>query len=152
MNNNNIFSGGKNDVDTLVAAARHNSRDTAIIASQTIGNSAGKLTTSTVAKVAGNSGAVGAAISGGIEVLASGYKWANGEIDGEEFACNVARETVGGGIAAGLGTAAASAVSTAAASALAATAAPVWVPAAAAVGTLFLVGTAAKGLWDCIFE
>lgn len=135
-----------------MTAVRNTSSGTARIARQAIGNSAGKLTTSTVAKVAGNSGAVGAAISGGVEILSSGYQWMSGEIDGEEFACNVARETVGGGIAAGLSTAAASAVSTAAASALAATSAPVWVPAAAAIGTLFVVGTAAKELWDCIFE
>jgi len=60
------------------------SKDTARIATKTIGSQAGKLSASAVGKAA-SSGAVGAAISGGIEVISSGIQLANGEIDGGEF-------------------------------------------------------------------
>ena len=76
------------------------STDTARIATQTLGNNAGKLTGSAISKAAGSSGAIGAAISGGIEVLSSGAKFLDGEIDGEEFAGNVVREAAGGGVSA----------------------------------------------------
>lgn len=128
------------------------SSDTARIATQTIGSSAGKLTTKSVAKIAGSAGVVGAAISGGIEAVSSGCKWANGEIDGEEFVGNVAKEAVGGGLAAGAGTAAASVVSAATATAAAALSAPAWVPVAAGIGTVVVVGSVVKGLWDSIFD
>ncbi len=128
------------------------SADTSRIATQTLGNSAGKLSASAVSRAAASSGAVGAAISGGIEVLCSGYKWANGEIDGEEFVGNVAKEAVGGGLAAGAGTAAASVVSATAATAAAAVSAPAWIPVAAGIGTAIAVGSVAKYIWDSIFD
>ena len=128
------------------------STDTARIATQTIGNSAGKLTASSVSKVAGSSGAVGAAISAGIEVFSSGAKLIDGEIDSEEFVCNVAREGVGGGLAAASASAAATVASTAAATALATVSAPVWVPVAVGVGAAVAVGSVVKGIWDSIFD
>ena len=128
------------------------STDTARIATQTIGSSAGKLTASSVSKVAGSSGAVGAAISAGIEVFSSGAKFIDGEIDGEEFVCNVAREGVGGGLAAASASAVATVASTAAATALATVSAPVWIPVAVGVGAAVAVGSVVKGIWDSIFD
>ena len=128
------------------------SSDTARIASKTIGASAGKLTANQLAKVAGSSGAVGAVISGGIEVLSSGVKLANGEIDGEEFVANVAREGIGGGLAAAGGTAAATVAGAGAATLLAATTAPAWVPVAVGVGAAVAVGSAIKSLWDSFWD
>ena len=127
------------------------SSDTARIANKALGSSAGGLTASSVAKVAGSTGAIGAALSGGIEVLISGAKLANGEIDAEEFAGNVAREAAGGGIAAGAGAAAAT-VASAGAATLLGTTAPLWVPAAVGVGAAMAVGCAVKSLWDSIFD
>lgn len=128
------------------------SADTARIATKTLGNSAGKLTTSAVAKVAGSSGVVGGAISGGIELISSGVKLANGEIDGGEFVGNVAKETVGGGLAAAGGSAAATAAAAGTATLLAATAAPVWVPAAVGLGVAVAIGSGIKSLWDCLCD
>ena len=128
------------------------SKDTARIATKTIGSQAGKLSASAVGKAAASSGAVGAAISGGIEVISSGIQLANGEIDGGEFALNVAKETVGGGLSAAGGTAAATVAAAGAATALAATSAPLWVPAAIGVGAAVAVGSAIKGIWDFFWE
>ena len=80
------------------------SADTSRIAAQTIG---GAVKAASVARAAVTSGGVGAAISGGIEAVVSGVKLAKGEISGGEFAGNVAKETVGGGLSAAAGTAAA---------------------------------------------
>ena len=77
---------------------------------------------------------------------------ADGEIDGGEFVGNVAKETVGGGLSAAGGSVAATAAATGAATLLATTAAPVWVPAAVGIGAAVAVGSAIKGLWDCIFD
>lgn len=128
------------------------SADTARIATKTLGNSAGKLTANSVVKVAGSSGVVGGAISGGIELISSGVKLANGEMDGEEFVGNVTKETVGGGLAAAGGSAAATAAAAGAATLLAATAAPVWVPAAVGLGTAVAIGSGIKSLWDCLWD
>ena len=87
---------------------------------------------------------VGAAISAGIEVFSSGAKLIDGEIDGEEFVCNVAREGLGGGLAA--------ASASAAATAVAAVSAPAWIPVAVGVGTAVAVGSFVKEIWDCIFD
>ncbi|MBR1486677.1 MAG: hypothetical protein IJ859_06965, partial [Synergistaceae bacterium] len=128
------------------------STDTARIATQTIGNSAGKLTAASISKAAGSSGAIGAALSAGIEVFSSGAKLLDGEIDGEEFVCNVARETVGGGISAAAATTAATLASTGAATVLAATSAPVWIPVAVGVGAAVAVGSIVKDIFDSIFD
>lgn len=128
------------------------SKDTARIATKTIGSQAGKLSASAVGRAAASSGAVGAAISGGIEVISSGIQLANGEIDGGEFALNVAKETVGGGLSAAGGTAAATVAAAGAATALAATSAPLWVPAAIGVGAAVAVGSAIKGIWDFFWD
>jgi hypothetical protein len=128
------------------------SSDTARIATKTLGNSAGSLTVSSAAKVAGSSGVVGGAISGGIELVSSGIKLANGEIDGEKFVGNVAKETVGGGLAAAGGSAAATAVAAGTATLLAATAAPVWIPAAVGIGVAVAIGSCIKDLWDCLWD
>lgn len=123
--------------------------DTSRIAAQTIG---GALKASSVAKTALTSGGAGAALSGGIELLSSGVKLAQGEIDGEEFVGSVAKETVGGGLSAAAGSATATAAATAAATVLAGTAAPLWVPGAIAVGAAVVVGSGIKSLWDSLFD
>ncbi len=124
------------------------SSDTSRIATKTIGTTAGKVSAGAVGKVAASSGAVGAAISGGLELCVSGVKLKKGEITGKEFAGNVARETVGGGLSAAGGSAAATLAATGAATVLATTAAPVWVPAMVGVGAAIVVGGAIKGVWD----
>lgn len=125
------------------------SADTSRIAAQTIG---GGVKAAQLAQAALSSGGVGAVMSGGIEAVSSGVKLAKGEIDGEEFVCNVTKETVGGGLAAAGGTAAASAVAAGAATALAATTAPLWLPGAIGVGVAVAVGSAIKGVWDALFD
>lgn len=128
------------------------SSDTARIASKTIGTSAGRITANTLGKVAASAGGFGAAISGGIEVISSGFKVANGEIDGGDFVGNVAKETVGGGLSAAGGSVAATVAATGAATILATTSAPIWVPAAVGIGAAVAVGSAIKSFWDSIFD
>lgn len=123
--------------------------DTSRIAAQTVG---GPLQAATVAQAALTSCGVGAVLSGGMEAVISAVKLANDEIDGEEFAGNVVRETVGGGISAAAGTAAATVVGTGAAAALASVSAPLWVPGAIAVGAAVAVGSGIKALWDFLWE
>ena len=125
------------------------STDTGRIAAQTLGDG---LKMASLGKAALTSGGAGAVISGGIEAVSSGVKLAKGEIDGGEFAANVAKETAGGGLAAAGGTAAASATATAAAAVLAGTAAPLWVPGAIAVGAAVAVGSGIKSLWDLLWD
>ena len=125
------------------------SADTSRIAAQTIG---GAVKASSVAKAALSSSGAGAVISGGIEAVASGVKLAKGEIDGEEFVGNVAKETVGGGLSAAAGTAAATVVGAGAAAALSAVSAPLWVPGAVAVGAAVAVGSGIKALWDSLWD
>lgn len=122
--------------------------DTTRIAAETIG---GKVAAEGVKKLAKSSGVSGGLISGGIEVISSGKKLFDGEIDGGEFVENVVKETAGGGISAAGGSVAGTAVATAVGSALATTTAPVWAPAVAGVGAAMLVGSAIKGIWDSIF-
>ena len=125
------------------------SADTSRIAAQTIG---GAVKASSVAKAALSSSGAGAVISGGIEAVASGVKLAKGEIEGEEFVGNVAKETVGGGLSAAAGTAAATVVGAGAAAALSAVSAPLWVPGAVAVGAAVAVGSGIKALWDSLWD
>ena len=125
------------------------SADTSRIAAQTIG---GSLQAASVAKAALSSSGMGAALSGGIEAVTSGVKLLQGEIDGEEFAGNVAKETVGGGLSAAAGTVAATTVGAGAAAALAAVSAPVWLPGAIAVGAAVAVGSGVKALWDSLWD
>ena len=140
-------------VTQKMTSSGFSSSDTARIAKQTLGRSAaGKLTTSSILKAAESSGAIGAGISAGIEVISSGAKLLDGEISGEEFVCNVAREGAGGGLAAVAATATATVASTAAATALATVSAPVWIPVAVGVTAAVGVGSVVKGIWDAIFE
>lgn len=125
------------------------SADTSRIAAQTIG---GGLKAVAVGRAALTSGGTGAVLSGAVEAVVSGVKLARGEIDGGQFAVNVARETAGGGLAAAGGTAAATVVATAAATVLAGTTAPLWVPGAVAVGAAVAVGSGVKALWDALWE
>ncbi|RKD25202.1 hypothetical protein SAMN02745883_01753 [Caminicella sporogenes DSM 14501] len=124
------------------------SADTARIASKTIG---GNLTSKVLTSAAKGSGAIGAAVSGGIEVICAGKDLLDGRIDGEEFASRVIKETAGGGLSAAAGGVAATAAATTAASILATTTAPVWAPAAIGVGAAVAVGSAVKGIWDAIW-
>ena len=124
------------------------STDTSRIAVETIG---GKLTTQSIAKVAGSSGIAGGVISCGIETICAGKELIDGTIDGSEFVGRVAKETVGGGISAAGGSAAATLVSAGVATALATTTAPVWVPAVVGISAAVAVGSAIKGFWDSIF-
>ena len=128
------------------------SGDTARIAAKTIGTSAGKLTAQALGNVARSSGAAGALLSGGIELINSGVKLANYEIDGGEFMGNVVKETVGGGVSAAGAGVAATAAATGVATALAATTAPVWVPAAVGVAAAVAAGSAIKNTWDKICD
>lgn len=128
------------------------SADTSRIAAKTIGNSAGELSAGAIGKLAATSGAVGAAISGGVELISSGIKFAGGEIDGGEFAGNVAKETVGGGLSAAGGSAAATAAATGIATVLAPIAAPAWIPAAVGIGAAVAVGSLIKGVWDLFWD
>ena len=128
------------------------SSDTARIATKTIGNSAGELSANMIGEVAASSGVVGAVISGGIEVISSGIKLAHYEIDGEDFAKNVARETIGGGISAAGGSTVATVVAAGAATALSATTAPIWVPAAVGIGAAVAVGSVIKNIWDFFWD
>ena len=121
------------------------SADTSRIAAQTIG---GSLKAAQLGKAALASSGTGAALSGVIEAVSSGVKLAKGEIDGGEFAANVAQEALGGGFAAAGGTAAATAVSIGAATLLAGTTAPLWLPGAVGVGAAVAAGSAIKSAWD----
>lgn len=125
------------------------STDTGRIAAQTLGDG---LKMSSLGKAALTSGGAGAVISGGIEAVSSGVKLAKGEIDGGEFAANVAKETAGGGLAAAGGTAAASVAAAGAAAVLAGTAAPLWVSGGIAVGAAVVVGSGIKSLWDLLWD
>lgn len=121
------------------------SADTSRIAAQTIG---GSLKAAQLGKAALASSGTGAALSGVIEAVSSGVKLAKGEIDGGEFAANVAQEALGGGFAAAGGTAAATAVSIGAATLLAGTTAPLWLPGAVGVGAAVAAGSVIKSAWD----
>ncbi len=131
-----------------MTSSKISSADTARIAGKTLGTTAGKLTAGTLAKAAGSSGSVGAAISGGLEVISSAKKYHDGDIDGGEFMKNVAKETVGGGISAAAGSVAATAVATGAATILAATTAPLWVAPALGVTAATAVCAGVKKVWD----
>ena len=128
------------------------SLDTGRIATQTIGQAAGKLSGAALTKMTASTGVAGGLLSGGIEAVGSGIKLANGEIDGEEFAGNVARETVTGAASAAVASTAFSVVSAGAATALATTTAPLWLPAAAGVAVSMAVGGIAKNLLDGLFD
>lgn len=125
------------------------SADTTRIASKTLG---GNLTSKTLNSAAKGSGAIGAAISGGIEVISAGKDLIDGRIDGGEFTSRVVKETAGGGLSAAAGGVVATATVTTAAGVLATTTAPVWAPAAIAVGSAVVVGSAVKGIWDALWD
>lgn len=127
------------------------SADTARIATKTIGTAAGKLTGQALGRLAASSGAVGAVISGGVEVIGSARKLAKGQISAKEFTVSVARETAGGGLSAAGGSLAATAVATGVAT-VAGASAPVWVPAAVGIGAAVAVGSAVKAGWDCLWK
>lgn len=128
------------------------SGDTARIAGKTIGKSANGINASSLGNVAKSSGAVGAIVSGGIEMINSGIKLANYEIDGAEFVGNVAKETVGGGLSAAGGSVAATTAAAGVATLLAPTTAPLWIPAAVGIGAAIVVGSGIKALWDLFWE
>lgn len=125
------------------------SADTSRIAAQTIG---GSLKAAQLGKAALTSGVTGAVLSGVIETASSGVKLVNGDIDGGEFAANVAQEAVGGYLAAAGGSAAATAAGIGAATLLAGSTAPLWVPGAVAVGAAVAAGSVVKSVWDDVAE
>ena len=125
------------------------SADTSRIAAQTIG---GSLKATQLGKAALTSGVTGAVLSGVIETASSGVKLVNGDIDGGEFAANVAQEAVGGYLAAAGGSAAATAAGIGAATLLAGSTAPLWVPGAVAVGAAVAAGSVVKSVWDIVAE
>lgn len=125
------------------------SADTSRIAAQTIG---GNLKAAQLGKAALTSGVTGAVLSGVIETASSGVKLVNGDIDGGEFAANVAQEAVGGYLAAAGGSAAATAAGIGAATLLAGSTAPLWVPGAVAVGAAVAAGSVVKSVWDDVAE
>lgn len=128
------------------------SADTSRVAAKTIGSSAGKITAGSLGSVAASSGLVGAAISGGIEVISSGIKLASEEIEVEEFVGNVAKETVGGGLSAAGGSIAASVVGAGLATALVATTAPLWIAPVGACVAALATGSVIKWSWDSFWE
>lgn len=147
----NAAKSGKN-ISQKMTSSGISSTDTGRIAAETIGRSAaGGLTVQAVAKVAGSSGLIGAALSGGLEIVSASFELADDVIDGEEFVGRVAKETVGGGLSAAGGSAAATLVSAGTATLLASTTAPVWVPAALGIGVAVAVGSIIKGIWDAIW-
>lgn len=125
------------------------SADTSRIAAQTIG---GSLKAAQLGKAALTSGVTGAVLSGVIETASSGVKLVNGDIDGGEFAANVAQEAVGGYLAAAGGSAAATAAGIGAATLLAGSTAPLWVPGAVAVGAAVAAGSVVKSVWGNVAE
>ena len=125
------------------------SADTSRIAAQTIG---GSLKAAQLGQAALTSGVTGAVLSGVIETASSGVKLVNGDIDGGEFAANVAQEAVGGYLAAAGGSAAATAAGIGAATLLAGSTAPLWVPGAVAVGAAVAAGSVVKSVWDNVAE
>jgi hypothetical protein len=125
------------------------SGDTVRIASKALG---GNISGKAIATAAKSSGAVGAAISGGIEVLFAGKDLIDGKIDGMEFTGRVAKEAAGGGLSAAAGGAAANAATTVAAGILAGTTAPLWAPVAIGIGGAVVVGSIVKGIWDAIWD
>lgn len=137
------------DITQKMKSTGISSADTARIASKTIG---GNLTSKALTSAAKGSGAVGAAVSGGIEVVSAGMDLLDGKIDGGEFTSRVVKETAGGGLSAAAGGAAATAVATTAAGILATTTAPVWVSAIIGAGAAVAVGSAVKGIWDSIWD
>ena len=94
----------------------------------------------------------GAVLSGVIETASSGVKLVNGDIDGGEFAANVAQEAVGGYLAAAGGSAAATAAGIGAATLLAGSTAPLWVPGVVGVGAAVAAGSVVKSVWDDVAE
>lgn len=152
--NNAVKNAAKhgNNITQKMTSTGISSSDTSRIATKTIGASAGKLTANAVGRAAASSGIIGAAISGGIEVISSGIKLANGEINEEEFALNVTKETVGGGLSAAGGTAAATVAAAGAATVLGTATSAVWIPAAVGVGTAIAVGSVIKDVWDLLWE
>ncbi len=123
------------------------SDDTARVAIQTIGDGAGKLTAQMVGKVAASSGAAGAAVSGGLAALTSGVQLLEGDIDGSEFAGNVADAAVKGGLSAAGASVAGTAASAGVATVLAGTAASPMLPAIAGVAAALGAGAAIAGGW-----
>ena len=136
-------------VTQKMASTGISSADTSRIAAQTIG---GSLKAAQLGKAALTSGVTGAVLSGVIETASSGVKLVNGDIDGGEFAANVAQEAVGGYLAAAGGSAAATAAGIGAATLLAGTTAPLWVPGAVAVGAAVAAGSDVKSVWDDVAE
>ncbi len=125
------------------------SADTARIAGKALG---GNITGKALASAAKSSGAVGAVVSGGFEVFSAGKDLLDGQIDGGEFVGRVAKEATGGGLSAAAAGTAATALTTVAAGLLAGSTAPVWVPVVAGFGAAIAVGSAAKGLWDFLWD
>ena len=123
------------------------SSDTSLVAKKTIGSAAGKISVGTLGKVAASSGAIGAAVSGGIELCTSGRKYIKGEISGKDFTGRVAQEAVGGGLSAACGSGVATLVASGVASSAAAATAPVWIPAAAGVATAAAAGFVVQKVW-----
>lgn len=144
---NKLIAAGKQAPQKMTSTGI-SSTNTARIASQTVG---GSIKVASVVHTAMTSSGAGAVLSGGIEAAISGYSLINGEIDGEEFVGNVARETVGGGLSAAAGSAAATVAATGAATVLAATSAPLWVPAAVGIGAAVAIGSCVKSFWDSLW-
>jgi hypothetical protein len=98
------------------------------------------------AGITGRLGAVGAAVSGGAEVVRSGVKLAKGEIGCSQFVGNVAKEGVGGGLASVGGT-----VAGGLAVAAIGVTAPLWVG-LTGLGTAVVVGAGIKNAWNSLWD
>lgn len=123
------------------------SSDTQRIATEMLG---GKISAQIVADFAKNSAIIGGGISAGISLVTNGRKLAKGEITRKKFTIVVVRDTVGGGLLAGVGSATSTVVSVGLASALATTSAPVWFPAMVGIAAAISVGAIVKKGYDVV--
>lgn len=86
-------------------------------------------------------GLIGAAISGGIEVVSSLGKLNRGELNGKQFAGRVVKESANGGVSGAAASATGTVATAIAGTALASTTAPVWLP--VVIGTSLALGAGA---------
>lgn len=117
------------------------SSDTTRIATKALG---GKITKDVILSSAKSAGVVGAAVGAGVEVLCSAEDFLDGKINGEEFACRVAKEAVGGGLAGAAGGATAAVITTVVAASTTVACAPLL----AGIAGATIVGSTVKSVWD----
>lgn len=106
----------------------------------------------TLASAAKSAGVAGALVSAGVTAISKAGDYRKGKITGKEYAKEVIKDGVGGGLSSAAGAGASAVATSAAAAALATVSAPAWVPVAVGVGAAIAVGTGVKKLWDKIWN